>query len=223
MSSTVARPMLRQSGAFSRMAARRFESTTAKAAEGAKEAASKASSNASATAKDAATKAQAAAAEYTSKAREGLSKVTSSAGPAITGAATKVASSLTKVGGRTGKAVSLVEKAIPQVIYYSKVVAELGKIVFHGQKMAPPSISTFQTYFQSALKAVQNPSALLQTASKGAQQSASILQQARNINRGQVIAGGVIAAEVLGFFTVGEMIGRFKVVGYRGESGAAHH
>ena len=84
-------------------------------------------------------------------------------------------------------------------------------------------MSTVQSYFQSALKTVQNPQALLQTASKGAQQSASIVQQARNINRNQLIAGGVIAAEVLGFFTVGEMIGRFKIVGYRGESGAAHH
>ncbi|KAH7027745.1 uncharacterized protein B0I36DRAFT_375464 [Microdochium trichocladiopsis] len=201
-----------------------------KAAEGAKEAASKTSSTAqeaaskasaaaqdaaakaSASAKDAAAKASAAAAEYTSKAREGLSKVTSSAGPAITGAATKVASSLSKVGGRTGQTVTLVEKAIPQIVYYSKVALEVGKIVFHGQKMAPP-----------ALKTVQNPSALLQTASKGAQQSATLLQQVRNINRNQIIAGGVIAAEVLGFFTVGEMIGRFKIVGYRGESGAAHH
>ena len=32
---------------------------------------------------------------------------------------------------------------------------------------------------------------------------------------------GVIAAEVLGFFTVGEMIGRLKVVGYTGD--VVHH
>jgi len=76
------------------MAARRFESTTAKATETAKETASKASSTAS---------------EYASKAGEGLSKVTSSAGPAITGAAQGVASSLSKVGGRTARVVAFVE------------------------------------------------------------------------------------------------------------------
>ena len=32
----------------------------------------------------------------------------------------------------------------------------------------------------------------------------------------QMIAAGVISAELLGFFTVGEMIGKMKLVGYRG-------
>ena len=34
-------------------------------------------------------------------------------------------------------------------------------------------------------------------------------------------AVGVVGAEVLGFFTVGEMIGRLKLVGYRGDK--EHH
>lgn len=74
---------------------------------------------------------------------------------------------------------------------------------------------------------MQNPSALLQTASqtvsKATEQPASIVQRAKNMNRAQVIAGGVVLAECLGFFTVGEMIGRFKIIGYHGESAAAHH
>jgi len=37
------------------------------------------------------------------------------------------------------------------------------------------------------------------------------------------VAGGVLVAECLGFFTVGEMIGRFKLIGYHGEVAAAHH
>ncbi len=48
-------------------------------------------------------------------------------------------------------------------------------------------------------------------------------QQIRNLSRAQLAAGGVLLAECLGFFTVGEMIGRFKLVGYRGETHAAHH
>jgi hypothetical protein len=42
------------------------------------------------------------------------------------------------------------------------------------------------------------------------------------MNRAQLVSGGVILAEVLGFFTVGEIIGRFKLVGYRGEK-EEHH
>ncbi|KAI4597640.1 ATP synthase subunit G atp20 [Pestalotiopsis sp. 9143b] len=211
-SQALTRPVLRQSGAL-RMAARRFESNAAsKAADAAKESASKASSSAS---------------EYASKAQQGLSKVTSAAGPAISGAARGVASSLSKVGGRTGRLVAFVEKQIPQVVYYSKVGAELTKIVFRNQKMSPPSLETFQSYWQSAYKQALNPGALVQTASqtasKAAQQPASIVERLRNVNRAQVIAGGVVAAECIGFFTVGEMLGRFKVIGYHGDNGAAHH
>lgn len=35
-------------------------------------------------------------------------------------------------------------------------------------------------------------------------------------------SAGIVAAEVVGFFTVGEMIGRMKLVGYR-SSAQAHH
>ncbi|KAI1425813.1 GroES-like protein [Xylaria sp. FL1777] len=209
MSSALARPMLRQSGAWSRIAARRCESTSAKAAERAKESTAKVVSSAT---------------EYASRAQEGLSKVTSSAGPAIAGAAKGVATSLSKVGGRTARLVAFVEKQVPTVVYYSKVGAEVAKIVFRGQKMSPPPLETFQTYFQNIWK---NPSSLLQTASqtaaKTAQQPASILSRIQNLSRAQLVAGGVVAAECLGFFTVGEMIGRFKIIGYHGEHAAAHH
>lgn len=89
------------------------------------------------------------------------------------------------------------------------------------------SLETFQSYWQSAYKQALNPGALVQTASqtasKAAQQPASIVERLRNVNRAQVIAGGVVAAECIGFFTVGEMLGRFKVIGYHGDNGAAHH
>ncbi|KAI0016156.1 GroES-like protein [Xylariomycetidae sp. FL0641] len=245
----LARPVLRQSGAMGRMAARRFESNaTAKATETAKEATSKASSTAkeatskaSSTAKEAtdkasstasstANKASSAASNYAGQAQQGLSKVTSSAGPAITGAAKNLAGSLSKVGGRTGKVIGFFERQIPGVVYYGKVGAELAKIVFRGQKMQPPSLQTMQSYYQTAWNTLRNPAsrkALLQsasqTASKATQQPASIMQRVQNISRAQLVAGGVVAAECLGFFTVGEMIGKFKIVGYHGEGPAAHH
>jgi F-type H+-transporting ATPase subunit g len=85
------------------------------------------------------------------------------------------------------------------------------------------SIQTVQNYWQGIFKMAQNPSAIAQTASKATQQPASLIQRAQNISRAQLVAGGVVAAECLGFFTVGEMIGRFKIVGYHGETAAAHH
>lgn len=81
--SSLARPMLRSPAL--RVAARRFESTAAqKAAEATKNTAA--------------------------RAQEGLSRVTSAAGPAIAGAAKGAANALSKVGGRTGKVISFVER-----------------------------------------------------------------------------------------------------------------
>jgi F-type H+-transporting ATPase subunit g len=48
----------------------------------------------------------------------------------------------------------------------------------------------------------------------------SILSSIRNVDRKQMISISVVFAELLGFFTVGTMIGRMKVVGYHGE---VHH
>ena len=47
-----------------------------------------------------------------------------------------------------------------------------------------------------------------------------MLGRIRNMNRQQMASVGVLAAECLGFFSVGEMLGRFKLVGYHGDQ---HH
>ncbi|KAJ5704194.1 mitochondrial ATP synthase g subunit-domain-containing protein [Penicillium malachiteum] len=138
------------------------------------------------------------ATQAAAKAQEGLSKVTATAGPAISNAA----SALRKVGGPVGKVVSFVDSMIPPTLYYSKVGIELGKLVFRGQKMSPPNLATFQTYFQPLTN--------------------NFLARVRNASPKEIALAGVTAAEVIGFFTVGEIIGRMNLVGYRGEA-ASHH
>ncbi|CAN8101105.1 unnamed protein product [Discula destructiva] len=206
-SAALARPLMRRTNnALRNVAARRFESSAT-------------GGNAQQQAKQAAEGARNTAAEYTSKASEGLSRVSSAAGPAIAGAAKNVTSALGKVGGRTGKVIAFVERQTPLVIYYSKVGLELGKLVFRGRNMNPPSAATFQSYFNRALGAIKNPGSLLQsTASSTAD---APVPAVRKISNTQLAGAGVLLAEVLGFFTVGEMIGRFKLVGYHGET--EHH
>lgn len=43
----------------------------------------------------------------------------------------------------------------------------------------------------------------------------TILSQVRGASSAQYWSAGVVVAEVLGFFSVGEIIGRFKLIGYR--------
>lgn len=80
------------------------------------------------------------------------------------------------------------------------------------------SVATFQNYFNRTLNALKNPGALLQSS---AASPSSYADKVRNISRAQIVGGGVLLAELLGFFTVGEVIGRFKLIGYHGET--AHH
>ncbi|KAH6705445.1 mitochondrial ATP synthase g subunit-domain-containing protein [Leptodontidium sp. MPI-SDFR-AT-0119] len=210
MSLPLTRSAVRGAAKLRTPATRRFESTASKATEAAKDTASKATETAN---------------EYKSKATEGLSRVTSAAGPAISGAAKGLGNALGKIGGRTGKVIAFVERQIPPTVYYARVGMELSKLVFMGRQMTPPPMSTFQSYFQRVLKSVRNPNALLNsaesTAANAASKPTSVLQSFRDLNREKVVAGAVIGAELLGFFTVGEMVGRMKIVGYRGET--AHH
>jgi len=219
MSLATSRVALRRTMRLPGQSARRFESS--KATEAAKDTASKASETAKETASKASETAKNAAANFQSKASEGLSKVSASAGPAISNAAKGLGNALGKIGGRTGKFIAFVERGIPPTVYYARVGLELSKLVFQGQKMSPPPVSTFQSYFQRLLKSVRNPSLIVpQSANKASPES--LIQRVRNVNSTQLVAAGVVTAELLGFFTVGEIIGRQKLVGYRGDTGAHH-
>ena len=74
-------------------------------------------------------------------------------------------------------------------------------------------MATLQTTYQNLWTSIRTGSLF--------QSPQTILNSVRNLGTTQLVAGGVIAAECLGFFTVGEMLGRFKLVGYAGEP--AHH
>ncbi|KAF9728954.1 hypothetical protein PMIN04_011776 [Paraphaeosphaeria minitans] len=202
MSLAASRQVLRQSTFAVRRAGLRNASTTSEAAGAAKEK----------------------AAEASSKASEGLTRVTSSASAAATKVGSAATNAASKVGGRTGRLIGGVQALIPRVIYYSRVGLELGKLVAHQRGMAPPNMATIQQYLQPVTNALKNPSSLLnvsKAAESSSAQPVSMLNRVRSTSQQQWLAAGIIAAEVVGFFSVGEIIGRFKLVGYR--SNEAHH
>ena len=53
--------------------------------------------------------------------------------------------------------------------------------------------------------------------------SQNVLHQVRNINTQNLVGVGVVLAEVIGFFSVGEILGRFKIVGYRSSNPHREH
>ncbi|RPA97254.1 hypothetical protein L873DRAFT_1829128 [Choiromyces venosus 120613-1] len=190
---------LLRSSAARQLSSRRFASTTA---ESASQAASQTASKAQDAAKQTAAKAQDAAKVAASK---------------LMAAASGLGNSLGKIGGRTGQLIKGVESLIPPTIYYAKVAKELSKLVFHGQKMSPPNIQTFQETFSPIINMLKKPKALINTASTSpALQPAFILARLRQFTPQEYAQAGVLTAEVIGFYTVGKMIGRRKIVGYRG-------
>ncbi|KAF1988590.1 hypothetical protein K402DRAFT_295607, partial [Aulographum hederae CBS 113979] len=162
--------------------------------------------------------------EATSKASEGLSRVSSSAGSAISKAGSSVGSALGRVGGRTGRVIGFVSSLIPPTIYYSKVGLELGKIIFEARKMSPPNLQTFQSYMQPVINAAKNPTSIFNRTASAASNTTpnNVLSSLRNTSNQQLAGAAVVAAEIVGFFTVGEMIGKLKVVGYRSGGSAEH-
>lgn len=77
-------------------------------------------------------------------------------------------------------------------------------------------MATVQSYFQPLLNAASNPATFRTVASPQA-----VMSCVRNASTRDIALAGVTLAEVIGFFTVGEMIGRMNLIGYKGEP--AHH
>ena len=84
------------------------------------------------------------------------------------------------------------------------------------------SLQAFQSYAQPLYNALRHPAKVFtQASTSSAATPESILSRIRNMDGKQLASAGIIGAEVLGFFTVGEMLGRRKLVGYRGDK--EHH
>lgn len=88
-------------------------------------------------------------------------------------------------------------------------------------------MQTVQSYLTPITNAVRNPASFGSQTAKAAERSAeaainspqSFMTRIRNLDSATLTQVGIITAETIGFFSVGEIIGRFKIVGYRG----GHH
>ncbi len=75
-------------------------------------------------------------------------------------------------------------------------------------------MANFQSYFQPLINAARNPASLF-SANPGVLNPQQLLNQMRNMTTPQLVTFWVVMAELLGFFTVGEILGKRKLVGYK--------
>ena len=91
-------------------------------------------------------------------------------------------------------------------------------------------MQTVQGYLQPLRNAISNPSSVMSRTAGAAENATetavnnpqSVVSRVRNMDSATLTSAGIVAAEAIGFFCVGEMIGRLKIVGYRGGH-SEHH
>ncbi|EWC48685.1 hypothetical protein DRE_01907 [Drechslerella stenobrocha 248] len=207
MSSLMFRPLARRHHQIVRSTLRRYASDAAKPT--AESAASTAS---------AAAKAQETAANVAAKAQDLFNKGVAAAGPV----AAKLGDSINKAPAGGNKIVGAIQRTIPQVVYYSKVAAELGKHIWNGRQMSPPSLESFQSFYRPYVGPFLNPANWLGQIKSIRPRISTLpdpetaLNSVRAIPTQSLSQYAIVAAECVGFFTVGTMIGKRKIVGYRG-------
>lgn len=112
---------------------------------------------------------------------------------------------------------SIIEKltcATRTTIYYSKVAGEIGRYVWKNEAMSPPSIGEFQQAFSGAFKSAQGIRSSFKSdaGTFGGAQSLELVQSVNSIGFFKVAA---VVLQLAGIFTLGEMIGRRHVYGFK--------
>lgn len=100
---------------------------------------------------------------------------------------------------------NVVTKATTELLYYGRVGKELSIQVYTKEKWMPPNLQTFQKVYidlyKNALGLINKPCNIVKTYNK--------------MSKDDMIKYGAIGVQLIGFYSVGEIIGRRKLVGYR--------
>ncbi|GMM51508.1 F1F0 ATP synthase subunit G [Starmerella bacillaris] len=116
------------------------------------------------------------------------------------------ATKLVNAGNSLTKGISSLTKT---TIFYSKVAGEIGKYVWQKEGMALPSLAEFQQSFTNAYKSTVDLGLAF------SQKPAAGLHYARNLKKDDYIKGGAVLIQLAGIFSIGEMIGRGHIYGYK--------
>ncbi|CCF57302.1 hypothetical protein KAFR_0C03100 [Kazachstania africana CBS 2517] len=95
-----------------------------------------------------------------------------------------------------------------KTLYYGKVTGELSKQIYHKEGLQPPSLEEFKGFY----------SKLYENSFQYLRQPNTYINSLQKISKNDAWKYGAYAVQLIGFYSVGEMIGRRKLVGYRNYS-----
>ncbi|AOW02032.1 mitochondrial ATP synthase g subunit-domain-containing protein [Yarrowia lipolytica] len=97
-------------------------------------------------------------------------------------------------------------------VYWAKVTGELGKQIYLKEGFAPPSLSQFQSVYQNLFNSVKSYALKPQ----------KVIDCAESITKTDALRYTAYGVQILGLFTLGEVIGRRNVIGYKVPSADKH-
>lgn len=102
-----------------------------------------------------------------------------------------------------------VANVVSNATYWAKVTAEVSKQVYVKEGLQPPTVAEFQKVADCASKLsaqlLKDPKAVLETVGKTAQ----------GTSKNEYLKYLAYFVQIVGFFSLGEMVGRRNVVGYK--------
>lgn len=122
---------------------------------------------------------------------------------------------ITKVTGLVNSTITKSGQLANCAIYWSKVGAELGKAVYKAEGMAPPSQAQFKSVYECITGTLKS--------SNMAKLVKARFQSLGADNTEASLKFGVNVIQCLGFFSLGEIIGRRQIVGYPSFGHGEHH
>lgn len=119
---------------------------------------------------------------------------------------------LGRIQSFTTSLISKTTSLATKTVYYGKVGAELSKQVYLKEGLQPPSVGDFQKVYSQLYKNILHYSVK-------PKEVAGLL---KSIGKNDIVKYGSYAIQIVGFYSVGEIIGRRHLVGYKNYQ-PSHH
>lgn len=101
---------------------------------------------------------------------------------------------------------------VNHAVYWAKVTGELGKQIYLKEGFAPPTVSQFQSVYQTVFNSVKSYAFKPQ----------KVIDCAEAITKNDVLKYSAYGIQILGLFTLGEVVGRRNLIGYKVPSAEKH-
>ncbi|CAD6646672.1 XXYS1_4_G0021960.mRNA.1.CDS.1 [Saccharomyces cerevisiae] len=112
---------------------------------------------------------------------------------------------LSRIQNYTSGLVSKANLLSSKALYYGKVGAEISKQIYLKEGLQPPTVAQFKSVYSNLYKQSLN----------FALKPTEVLACLRNIQKNELLKYGAYGIQLIGFYSVGEIIGRRKLVGYK--------